>query len=227
MLGQRLQRWLNIDWSNSGSISGQQVHLPNTGTMLVQHWIHLCWWRSHCSPIKHEMLSQCSFNVGPSSLDSGTTLKQHWVNISCLLGAGSWSQSETTPGLIGISMDTNRTNRDPDSQLKWTKYYPTLVLLNSTSCYSILFYSILFYSILFYSILFYSILFYSILFYSILFYSILFYFSVLFCSVLFCSVLFCSVLLCSVLFCSVLFCSVLFCSVLFCSLFSIFYSILF
>ena len=38
----------------------------------------------YATSIKHKTLSQCWFNVGPAS-QTGSTLKQHWLDVSCLL----------------------------------------------------------------------------------------------------------------------------------------------
>ena len=45
------------------------------------------------SPVKHEMLTQCCFNVGPAlgrhlvfAGDAGPALNHYWFNVSCLLG---------------------------------------------------------------------------------------------------------------------------------------------
>ena len=44
-------------------------------------------------PSKHETLIQCCFNVGPA----GPKLKQHWINVLCLLGEKcQWSSLHST-----------------------------------------------------------------------------------------------------------------------------------
>ena len=43
-----------------------------------------------CHPSKNDTLSQCCFIVGDSVADDGPTLKQHWLNVSCLLGPLNW-----------------------------------------------------------------------------------------------------------------------------------------
>ena len=40
----------------------------------------------HSSPSKHGSITQCCFNVGQASKTLGPTLKQYWVNGTCLLG---------------------------------------------------------------------------------------------------------------------------------------------
>ena len=71
--------------------------------------------------LEHDTLSQGSFNAGPAFADDGSTLKQHWVNVSCLLPyiiiIGTHSKLETFPG-VGLL---------PNQRLRrWANIKPTL-----------------------------------------------------------------------------------------------------
>ena len=41
--------------------------------------------RNEIMSSKNDTLTKCWFNVGPLSVDTGPTLNQHWVQVSCLL----------------------------------------------------------------------------------------------------------------------------------------------
>ena len=105
---------------------------PETGTMLYSfEWpqglfiVHSTIdSTAHSMPknsLEHATLSQSCFNVGPSFADDGSTLKQHWVNVSCLLPyiiiIGNHSKLETFPG-VGLL---------PNQRLRrWANIKPTL-----------------------------------------------------------------------------------------------------
>ena len=63
----------------------------------------------HPVPSRHDMLNQCCFNVGPTSRTMAQTLKQHWFNVSCLLGRDfcciRWTLPDFSSDIVGNPRD--------------------------------------------------------------------------------------------------------------------------
>ena len=101
MSDQRRRRWANIETVLgkcpvfAGNFIANTKHSPNVGTLLGQRrrrWANIVPALGEVGQLKYTtsqqtqdvklMLFQCRANVA----DGGPTLKQHWLNVSCLLG---------------------------------------------------------------------------------------------------------------------------------------------